>query len=93
MLAHAAAPEKVTRCVYLHYCKHCADHHLGCALNVCSCLMQLQHKLSLGMLSRMEITAGAWCVSFLCQQGRDVLKGELQATLQDMFAFHTISCS
>ena len=53
--------------------------------------MQLQRKLSLGMLSTMEITAGAHCVSFLCQQGRDVHKGELEVTSQDMVAFRIMS--
>jgi len=54
--------------------------------------MQLQHKLSLGTLSRMEITAGARCVSFLCQQERDVRKGKLKVTLQDTAAFHNMNC-
>ncbi len=91
MPAHAAALEKVTRCVLLHYFKHCANYHLGCTLNVCSCLMQLQRKLSLGMPSRTEITAGAQCVSFQCQQETDAHKGKLGVTLQDTAAFHTMN--
>jgi len=54
--------------------------------------MQLQHKLSLGTLSRMEITAGAQCRSFLCQQERDVHKGKSKVTLQDTAAFHIMNC-